>query len=415
MGVVFAIARLRQDGTVFSSQQLGTQPRDILEGRAADYLSEARASHAAGKARAAARATLNHGWALEQLGQGVDGIERGEEALRQFRDLGDAAGIADTQHALGIWRFHSEIEHGPVRSAFVEAAALREVSGDLLQAAQSWHNLAYTELASGQADASNASYGAAEALLDRAGTSDDEEVVASADRQRGFILSHRAYWSALYAGPEQAVSRACDYLDHERRTGRPKEAALAHLAMGSALATGHLPDQLVPELADHQLGIKSAAWLSHAFRSSDPAAPRAAGANRSPYLGVHLRAGIALARFELMRPQPRVAEALIADMIGRADARGWPAEVRRLSFAVAGQATRADGVPSRSRSKKYVEAVDLTLGRRSGLPAELDRNVIQPASRKSTPEVAEPRDHDSDDGQVEPGPALVHKQHFKTD
>lgn len=330
----FFSGEVRQNGTMFSAAQLGTATRTSLEAKAAGYRAAELQCLADGDRVASARAALNQGWAFEQLGRGVEGIERAEEALMSFREEGDTTGIADTQHALGIWRFHVSTDLAPVRTAFIEAAAVREAVGELLLSAQSWHNLAYTELASGERDASLSSYGAAEALLIRVQSAGDSALAASADRQRGFVLSHRAYWAARFATPQKAAERAYDYLGHERRTGRPKEAALAYLAMGIALAAGHVPGGKVTELdSSLRLATDPEVWLSRAHRLSDPATALAVGANRPPYLGVHLRASLALARYQLAQERSEAAQALVEDALGRAQARGWPAEVLRLQAA----------------------------------------------------------------------------------
>ena len=315
---------------MYTEAALGIDPYPRLAERA-EYYREAERQHAlAGADLDRAWDVLHHGWVLEQLGRGAQGIDRGRWALDQFRVLGCAQGVGEAQHGLAIWMFHASTDLGPVESAFLDAAKARESIGELLLAAQSWHNLGYTQLVSGRAESSWASYERAAELLDRVRTGGDEGQAQSALRQMGFILSHRSYWMAIFRGPAEAIEASAEYFQHEAETGRPKEPALAHLALGLALRDGLPSGTDLRTIPKPELGADPWAWIGRAVVLADPAQGKAPGARKRPYLGVYLRATSGLAALEAAQGRPEQAESILWDGAGRAWARGWPAEVERL-------------------------------------------------------------------------------------
>ena len=309
---------------------LGIDPYPRLAERAESYRDAEREHALAGADLDRAWAVLNHGWVLEQLGRGAQGIDRGRWALAQFRMLGCAEGVGEAQHGLAIWMFHASTDLEPVESAFLDAARARESIGKLLLAAQSWHNLGYTQLVSGRAESSWASYERAAELLGRVKAGSDDGQAQSAIRQMGFILSHRSFWMATFREPTEAIEASAEYFQHEAATGRPKEPALAHLAMGLALRHGLPPGTDLRSIPKPELAGDPRAWIGRAVEVADPSQGKAPGARKRPYLGVYLRATSGLAALEAAQGRNEQAESILWDSMGRAWARGWPAEVERL-------------------------------------------------------------------------------------
>jgi tetratricopeptide (TPR) repeat protein len=169
-------------------------------------------------APAVGKALLWVAWAVEKQGRGIEALEHAARAQTLLRESDDRRLLAECCHSLGVWRFHHVDAEPPVKE-FSEAIELRVAVGDVMGAAQSWHNLGYVQLISGLATDAISSYERAAGLLAQAQTGADSELATTAFRQFGFVLSHQAYAAARHLTVNEALRSAKTYFEHVAASG----------------------------------------------------------------------------------------------------------------------------------------------------------------------------------------------------
>lgn len=315
--------------TEFRHDELGLAPVDFYREQRSVFLAEAARAKQRGAIRDEARATLNVGWADEKLGRGIDGIRRARRAHELFLDAGDRSGAAECLHSIAVWTFHNTTDvDGPCHD-FTVAANERWDVGETLLAAQSLHNRGYVEMRSGRVAAGRSSYDQANTVLDSALHSEDPDAARSAERQRGFVLSHVAYWHALFGTIGDAIKVTIAYFDHVSRTGTHREPVLAYLAAAHAMT--RLDDSAMSAELSAQTAVSG---IEHAFRTavvlaaSELSNPQP-GARRA-YLGSHLLALSDFARWLSNGGRSDAARATLEFAIDLSLARHWAGETARL-------------------------------------------------------------------------------------
>ncbi|MEU0081291.1 hypothetical protein ABZY58_25610 [Micromonospora tulbaghiae] len=144
---------------------------------------------------------------MEKQGRGAEAIKLAETARPLLRDSGALSALAECCHSVGVWRFH-HFDDDPPLDDFGEAIQVRLGAGDLMAAAQSWHNMGYVQLASGDVAGAAHSYGRATDLLDQVRAGTGPELASKAFRQLGFILSHQAFAAARHDPARSALQAA---------------------------------------------------------------------------------------------------------------------------------------------------------------------------------------------------------------
>ena len=190
--------------TLFSPDQLGLdEPTQYVAAEVRFQRSAAECS-AAGDAAGTGWALLGAAWAMEKQGRGSEALNLAEAARAALRQANDLKRLAECCHSIGVWKFHHRDDDPPVAD-FTAAIEARLAIGDLMAAAQSWHNLGYVQLIAGRNADADSSYERAAELLGQV----EGDLKATAFRQLGFVLSHQAYAAALYRpAPTRCVPRA---------------------------------------------------------------------------------------------------------------------------------------------------------------------------------------------------------------
>lgn len=320
---------------MFTQDELGLEPVQHYRDQAARYQALVEERRSGSDLAGLAEALLGSAWARERLGDGVSALQLADEARALLRSVGDLRAVCESCHTIAVWGFHTAVDHGSVAD-FTEAATGREELGELLLAAQSWHNLGYVQLIGGFEQEADRSYARARELLLRVEAEREPTAAASAFRQRGFVLSHVAFARARHAERNEALEATVAYFRHTRESGSPREPVLAHLAAGLALAGDAHPPPAAEALAD-LTGVPPDAetWLRLAVDEAHRALARHTPGDRRAYLGSHLLGLTELARWCAHHGRESEAKQLKAKAIARASARGWSGEADRVELALA--------------------------------------------------------------------------------
>src|ERR1700730_6481893 len=137
---------------MFSPDELGLEEsaRYVEAERRYQHIASERAAAADGPG--AGWALLSVAWAMEKQGRGREALAQAEAARAVLHQAGDLKTLAECCHSLGVWRLPN-LEEAPPVEDFAQAVEARLAIGDLMAAAQSWHNLGYVQLMTGrQAD-----------------------------------------------------------------------------------------------------------------------------------------------------------------------------------------------------------------------------------------------------------------------
>jgi tetratricopeptide (TPR) repeat protein len=278
-------------------------------------------------------ALLGVAWAMEKQGRWSEALEQAEASRDVLRKNDELKWLAEVCHSIGVWKFHNLNSDPPVED-FTEAIKARIAIGDLMAAAQSWHNLGYVQLIAGRDSDADASYERAAELLTQVQAGSDRDLAETAFRQLGFVLSHQAYAAARHRPVAEALRRTSMYFEHAAQTGAHREPVLAYLAPGIALASSpEVPEPEGSALSD-LVGIAPDAetWLRVAVREASAAMTSHAntGTGYHAYLGSHLLALAELARWCSANGRHEEAEQLVAQALSLARARGWAGEASRI-------------------------------------------------------------------------------------
>ena len=280
------------------------------------------------------RALLNTAWAVEKQGRGAEAIKLAETARHLLRDSEALSALAECCHSIGVWRFHHFDDDPPVND-FREAIQVRLGTGDLMAAAQSWHNMGYVQLASGDVAGAWSSYEHATDLLRQVRDGGDTELASKAFRQFGFILSHQAFAAARHDSARAALQATGRYFDHVRLTGAHREPVYAYLAPGIALAASREVPEDEANALEALVGIAPdpESWLLAAVRQATDAmtSPMDTGTGRHAYLGARILALAELARWHHMAGRGREADELVDLAVNLSRARGWHGEAVRAA------------------------------------------------------------------------------------
>lgn len=319
---------------MFTQDELGLDAVSFYEQNASHYSTLANECESVGDVQGRADALLATGWAREKLGDGESGLRLAEEARLLLRSIGDLSQVAECCHTMAVWAFHSFDGTNSVTD-FAEAAACRESIGELLLAAQSWHNMGYVQLIGGRGDEAEESYGRALVLLQQVEGGPDPTLAASAFRQRGFVLSHVAFTRSRFGTCREALEATVAYFEHTVNSGHHREPVLAYLAPGVALAATPDDPGVDAGVLAQMTGIPPEAelWLREAVNEASRALVSSTGSRRA-YLGSHLLALTELGRWCAAHGHEVEGEMLAADAIARAEARGWSGEASRINRAI---------------------------------------------------------------------------------
>lgn len=318
---------------MYKPEELGLDESSRYVATARRCREDATNHKAAGDIRAAGRALLAMAWAIEKLGNGIEALEYAAEARDLLRRSDDPKSLGECCHSIGVWRFHNVDGEIPADD-FREAAENRLAVGELMAAAQSWHNLGYVQLIAGAGADAETSYDNATELLGRVQVGPDENAASTAFRQLGFVLSHQAFASARRGSVAEALRRTRVYFAHIEKTRAHREPVLAYLAPGIALA--HSDRHPEPEgsalRAQTHLPLDAESWLRLAVREAAGAmiANGDTGTGRRAYLGSHMLALAELARWCRWHGRADEADQLTSSALGLARARGWQGEESRL-------------------------------------------------------------------------------------
>lgn len=320
-------------GKMFDPAELGLDPPTRYLGIEHEQRTTAVACHSQGDRLGEARALLVVAWATEKLGNGDSALEHARAARVLLESREDLDLLGECCHSLGVYQFH-HIDGPPPVDEFMCAIEARLESGNLVGAAQSWHNLGYVFLTSGEHERAVECYANATSLLRLAQENANEDFAGFIDRQQGFVLSHLAFTAARHNSAEDAAQATLQYFQHVAKTGAHREPVLAYLAPGVALGAAKESPRITEfdELAE-SVGVAALAeaWLRTAVAMASDAMVqhKDTGTGRHAYLGSHLLALAELADWCFRNKQP--AEA--ADLWGKAQrlalARGWRGEASR--------------------------------------------------------------------------------------
>lgn len=314
----------------YTHDELGLDPVAVYEAKGEHHSALAEQCQANGDLRGLGHALWACAWVQEKLGDGAAAIELAKEARVHLESTDDTSAAAECSHTIAVWIFHN-LDRADSFTDFEVAIEAREALGELLPAAQSWHNMAYVQSMHGLAGEAALSYARASQLLRDAEESADPGVAASAFRQRGFVLSHLAYMYAHHGMPHEALDAALAYFEHVAASGHHREPVLAYLAAGVALASGDLSARPTRDALERTTGIPPEAerWLRGGMDYAYQALVSYAGGRR-PYLGAHLRAMVETARWCQAHDRLAEAERLAGEAVARAQARGWAGEAARI-------------------------------------------------------------------------------------
>lgn len=285
-------------------------------------------------------------WALEKRGSGSKALEHAEEARAVLRKNDDLRYLAECCHSIGVWKFH-HLDADPPVEDFMEALEARLSVGDLVGAAQSWHNLGYVQLIGGRHADADQSYERAADLLTQVQAGSDPDLARIAFRQIGFVLSHQAYAAAKQRPAADALRATRRYFEHVAESGSHREPVLAYLAPGVALASSHEVPEPEGSALSALVGIAADAetWLRAAVHHAASAMTSNTGSSRPAYLGSHLLALSELARWCYGNGRYEEAEELVAQALSLARARGWAGEASRIERLSAAAGSNAGRVP----------------------------------------------------------------------
>jgi tetratricopeptide (TPR) repeat protein len=323
----------------YSQAEMGLESVSCYADRLRCAAEEAQRCQRAGDRRGLADARLGMGRAKEKLGDFAAAVDLAYEARALFQDLDDMGGVALCCHTMAVWAFH----HGSDDNSLVEfqmAAEVRERDGEILLAAQSWHNLGYAQCRLGMPDEAFFSYRNSRILLDRVRAEQHGDLAAKACRELAFILSHLAFAKARYCSRDSAMAAAVKYFEHVARTGVHREPLLAYLALPIAIAPGGESSAAEPVTGGDArrlqemtgLRLQPEEWFRHAVDEGRRAmVSYQAGQGRRPYLGARLLALAEYGNWLLRSKQADRGRALLTEAVALARARGWDGEARRHS------------------------------------------------------------------------------------
>jgi tetratricopeptide (TPR) repeat protein len=298
---------------------------------------------------------LGVAWAMEKQGRWREALEQAGTARAILRRNDDLKWLSECCHSIAVWKFHNLDEEPPVED-FAEAIEARLAIGDLVAAAQSWHNLGYVQLIAGRNADADASYEHAARLLERVHAGSDPDLATAAFRQLGFVLSHQAYAAARYRPVADALRSARRYFEHIAQTGAHREPVLAYLAPGVALASSPKVPEPEASTLSALVGITpdAEAWLRVAVREASEAMTSHAdtGTGRHAYLGSHLLALAELARWCYANGRDEEAGQLLTRALSLARSRGWEGEASRIERLRAG-ATRGLTAPHQGSKQRH--------------------------------------------------------------
>lgn len=284
-------------------------------------------------------------WALEKQGNSALALEyvaRARPLLRNapeewWRD--DWWRYAELCHTTAVWKFHNIDLTAPPTDDFLEAAEVRRAHGDALGTAQSWHNLAYTQLMLGWYDDAIASYDRAAEFLHDIATGSDEKTAAIADREQGFLLSHLAFAFARHGSVGDALKATEDYFKHVARTGVHREPVLAYVAPGVALSRSSNVSvrQASGLIALTGIRLYAEPWLRRAVQEAADAMvsqPINPNTGLGAYLGSYALALVELSKWCSAKNSVEEAERHATEALNLSLARGWHGEAARVRRAV---------------------------------------------------------------------------------
>lgn len=319
---------------MYSQAELGLESASFYMDQIHNLEQVADNARRAGETRVLARATLDIGRVKEKLQEFAKATALAETARKQCQNMGDTSGFALCCHTLAVWAFHQGEDDKSVHD-FCMAAETRERIGELLMSAQSWHNLGYVHCRGGRANDAFHCYWKSRYLLDRLRADQSEDLSVKAERSLGFVLSHLAFASAKYRCRNDALTATVEYLEHVARTGVHREPLLAYLAPPIALALGEekrisASSSRLEELTDMQM--QPEVWFRFALDEGSRALiEHKAGSGRRPYLGARLLTLTEYGSWCLQNERTQQGQALFAEAVSLARARGWKGEARRCS------------------------------------------------------------------------------------
>lgn len=321
----------------YSNEELGLEPIEVYFAALDTHqrgLGEARVQ---GSPTDIGRALLSIAWAHEKLGRGPEALKEAEEARGFLRRGEDIDLLAECCHSIGVWRFHNLADDSFGSEYFTEAIENRLQSGNVMGAAQSWHNKGFVELVNGFHSEANHSYERAGSLLNEVISAGSADARISAFKQMGFILSHQAFAWARQSLSSAALDTALSYFSHVNKTQAHREPVYVYLACGMALWQDNHSDPDVTEQARHlesMTGIapSAEAWLRFAVSEASSAmtARHATGTGRRAYLGAQTLALSELARWAHAKGDSKMSHRLVMQGVELALARGWAGEARRV-------------------------------------------------------------------------------------
>ena len=313
-----------------TQDQLGLDDAERYAEIERDYGRAAEELLALGDEPAHGLARMWEAWAVEKQGRVGEALRQAEEARTVLSQTDEHALVASCGQSIGVWKFHG-VGGDAVVEDFQESIQLRLTAGNLMAAAQSWHNMAYVQLSSGQWAAADTSYREAAALVARVQASPDAKLAASADRGKAFVLSHLAYAAARQSSVAETLAATASYFRHVARTGAHREPVMAYLAPGIALALGEEVPVEEADVLTSLTGVPADAesWLRKALDVASTGLESGAGTGRRAYLGAHLLALVELARWMRSTGREDEADRHVERAHMLATARGWHGEAMR--------------------------------------------------------------------------------------
>lgn len=324
----------------FSPLELGLDERVEYEQIIDRYTAAVPQYEASGDVVKTARSHLAVAFATEKLGRYEEAMPRALLARELLETTTESHWLAEANHSIGVWRYHNTDE-APPAADFERAIDIRNAVGELLGAAQSAHNLALVLLMSGATDAAQTNYDRSATFLSQVRADSAPELAASAHRQMGFVLSHKAFAAARYGQAEVAFRATQAYLDHAEATGAHREPVYAYVAPGIALRREPDVDlsRLVPLSRAMGLDLTPRAWLEYAVSQAHTAmiSQVDTGTGRHAYLGAEILALAELARWFESVGLEREAGVHRAHAVALAEARGWKGEALRAAREVSAE------------------------------------------------------------------------------
>ncbi|MFJ9574836.1 hypothetical protein ACIRQF_00415 [Streptomyces sp. NPDC101191] len=308
-------------------QELGLESSESYRAELRSLAARAARASSPGESAAVLLAT---GRINEKLGRFALAFTQARRARAVFQEGGESAGVAECDHTLAVWSFHQGDDETSYR-CFRAAAGLREEAGELLRAAQSWHNFGYVLCRTGQAEAAFTAYREAARLLHRVRAEGPADVREKAVRDGAFVLSHQAYAHARYGTAGEAIGAATAYFALVARTGVHREPLLARLALPVA---GPDPALAGPLTALTGLAPDPETWFRFALAEGHRAfADYRPGQGRRPYLGALLVAMAEYGAWCAARGRREEGLRHVGGAVSLARTRGWAGEAERITSA----------------------------------------------------------------------------------